>query len=180
MSDRFFPNTVPTEDELRLILLVRYHVSSAKTKKGFFSVDTWNWELDVASEPSTILVPVRYLHHLRRFLWREMILMEVMRRSALQEIFLSPAASPLVKRYIQYMDAIAEGLLTTAQKRQGDSSYRSVLFEMYLNVEYFVGRHEFNVAGHWRADHPETVLECQDALELGEQILLIYIASILN
>lgn len=172
MSDRYFPSSPPSEDELRLILLLRYVPSSVKTKEGFFTVNVRNWELGTASDPGTILVPVRYQEHLRRFLWREMIFMEVIRRCTLREIYLVATVSPLVKRYIMYMDGILEGLLTTARKRQDDVKYRSVLFEMYLNVEYFVGRHEFDIAGQWRESHPDTILECQDALQLGELIFI--------
>ena len=65
------------------------------------------------------------------------------------------------------MDGIVEGLLTTVRKRQDDLQYRSVLFNMYLTMEYFVGQHEHYVAVQWRGIHLEVVLECQDVVELG-------------
>ena len=75
-----------------------------------------------------------------------------------------PTVSPIVKRYIMYMDGIAESVFTTVKKRQGDVGFHSILFDMYLNTKYFVGRHEFHITGYWRQSHLDTILESQDAL----------------
>lgn len=180
MSDRYFPASTPTEEELQLILLVRYVQSAQRKKEGFVTVKVRNFELDIAAEPGIILVPAHYREHLRRFLWRQTVFMEVVKRSSQSTVHLVAPASPLVKRYIVYMDGIVEGLLTTARKRQDDPRYRSVLFDMYLTVEFFVGRHEHHVAAQWRRTHPEVVLECQDAFELGSIDSSIRSMSILH
>ena len=103
--------------------------------------------------------------------------MEVICRSCINEIYLMPTVSPIVKRYIMYMDGIAESVFTTVKKRQGDVGFHSILFDMYLNTEYFVGRHEFHIAGYWRQSHPDTILECQDALQLGGPLQVTQITS---
>ena len=93
--------------------------------------------------------------------------MEVIKRSSQLELHLVTPISLLVKSYIIYMDGIVEDLLATVRKRQNGLQYRSVVFNMYLPMEFFVGQHEHYVAAQWRGIHLEVVLKCQDVFELG-------------
>ena len=56
------------------------------------------------------------------------------------------------------MVGMVEGLLTTIQKRIGDVAYRSHLFNLYLVVEFYVGRHEHDIICRWAREHPDTTL----------------------
>ena len=60
-----------------------------------------------------------------------------------------------------------EALLSPARKRARTSNYRSILFDTYLAVEGLVMRHEHDVVGLWRYNHPEIILECSDAFAFG-------------
>lgn len=121
MSDWYFPISTPTEEELHLILLVCYMQSAQRKKEGFVMVKVRNFELNIATELGTILVPAHYREHLWGFLWCQMVFMEVVKRSSKLALHLVASTSLLMKRYIVYMDSIVEGLLTTARKRQDDS-----------------------------------------------------------
>lgn len=174
ITNCYFPISVPDQNELRLILLVCYTLSTKKSTYGFFTVKMRNCEICLPSDPSTILVPLQYKEHLHHFLWQETLFMEVVSQRTTGRLTLSQKAMSLADHYIMYMDGMLEGLLTTARKRENDPGYRSVTFDTYLVVEYFVGRHdEHNIAGQWRKSHPSTILECQDAFNLGEHCNLM-------
>ena len=66
----------------------------------------------------------------------------------------------LIKLYIQYMDRIAEGLLSTTGRHQWDLGYRSYLFNMYLIVEFHVEWHKYHIVSSWAVKHPDIILEC--------------------
>ena len=170
MTDRYFPHTVPTASELSMIILVRYVVSDNTTEEeegAFHEVKTVNWPAQKPAE-DPILIPTKYVRHLRHFLWRHHAFMEVYDRGRRQYIKVAPALSRLLQKYIVYMDGIAEGLLTTARHNQDNPTYRSRLFDLYLVVEYFVARHEYDIVGDWRYNNPKTILECQDPFSLGK------------
>lgn len=169
MADRFFPNTIPTTNELNLIMLVRYVLGPDKRGgQDFCQVLAKDWVTKRRSYKDGILVPSTYLVHLQHFLWRELAFMEVYLRAGKQEVEIPPGLSPLLQKYIMYMDGMLEGLLTTARKNQSNAQYRSSLFDSYLVVEYFVGRHEYDVVGNWRLKNADTILECEDAFKLGK------------
>jgi len=170
MTDRYFPNTVPTASELMLIMLVRYVTDDDDDSTGedFCLVKARNWQLETVSKDDSVEVPIAYSKHLKHFLWRQLAFIEVYNRATKQLIDIAPRLRPLLQKYILYMDGMLEGLLTTARKHQGDPGYRSRLFDTYLVVEYFVARHEYDVVGRWRANNPDTILECQDAFALGK------------
>lgn len=61
-----------------------------------------------------------------------------------------------------------EGLLTTVWKHKGDASYRSRLFDLYLVLEYNIGRHEFDIVDAWKMEHRKIILECQDIHDISK------------
>lgn len=163
MTDRFFPDVAPEATELRLIMAVRY-VAAPTITEGFFNVKVYATEIrSVVEEP--ISVPGHYHDHLTRFLWRHHVFMELQTRSP--DLDLPDNLRPLLQRYIQYMDAIVEGLLTTVQKNVKAPAFRSHLFDMYLAVEYHVGHHRFRECDFWRVSHPQIILECQNVQDIG-------------
>ena len=166
--DRFFPLTNHDSHELQLIMLIHYVVSTSPVKPGFFVVKVKNSELNATTPPGTILVPNHYKDHLQCFLWRHQVFMEVVHQYNDKELHLVPYLSPLFQHYIVYMDGVAEDLLTTARKMINNPSYRSLTFDLYLVVEYFIQRHESHIAAQWRGNNPDVILECQDAFQLGE------------
>lgn len=165
MTDLFFPNTAPSQQELRLLMLIRY-IPSTKAKGQYFEVNVRNWELQVMSDPGVVSVPIHYHEHLRRFIWRQMVFMELLTRGS--DLDLAHALRPMLQRYVLYMDGIVEGLLTTAKVKKPDPGFRSRLFDLYLVVEYYVGRHEYDIVGDWRGSNLDIVLECQDVETLGK------------
>lgn len=174
MTDLFFPSTTPDAQEIRLILAVRYyHIPSARD--DFFDVVPFGWEVQRKILPS-ITVPVYYQNHLRRFLWRHHLYMHLYDGAPVLQ--LAPNLLPLLTSYIQYMDAMAEALLTAAKRNVGDVSCRSYLFNMYLVIEFHIGRHEHDVVSRWASKHPNVVLECVNIDSIGKlcavQIMLAY------
>lgn len=166
MSDRFFPTKLASVDEIRLIKAIRYEVPVAiKDKENFFDVGVYAPEIKKHLEK--IKVPAHYHEHLRRFMWRHRLFLELYIRVADDTVQSRQGLKNLLNRYIIYMDGIAEGLLTTAKRRAGIQDYRSRLFDMYLVIEHYVGRHEFDVAFDWRERHPDIILECIDHVTLG-------------
>lgn len=164
MTDLFFPSSPPDAHELRRIMAIRYR--PAAITSNFFGVKAYAWPGDTKSTVGKpIRLPGQYYHHLSRFLWRHQVFMEL--QSRFSDLQLAPTHQPLVQRYMQYMNAMVAGLLTPEQKNTKDPSFRSRLFDLYLVVEYFVGHHEFHLVDSWRACNPDSILECQDVLDLG-------------
>lgn len=132
----------------------------------FFDVAIYGSEVDrLLGTPIT--VPKYYWEHLRRFLWRHHVYMQLY-ASTSSGVKLPASVRSVIKLYIQYMDGIAEGLLTTAGRRRGDPGYRSYLFNMYLVVDFHVGRHEHHVVSSWAAEHPDIIIECVDIDTIGK------------
>lgn len=165
MADRFFPAYVPDEELLRRLCLIRYYPKKIQDS-DFFHVSVMNVELKQPTHPKIIQLPNVYFEHLRRFIWRQHVFMEL----AARKPKIPDQLRTMIKKYIMYMDGMIEGLLTTARQRKGELDYRSRLFNQYLIVEYFVGRHEYDVVGRWRMENADTILECQDMEALGMYI----------
>ncbi|KAG6371690.1 hypothetical protein JVT61DRAFT_9031 [Boletus reticuloceps] len=157
MSDLFFPNNSSPQEKMQLILSMHY-LPDPTPRKELFSVMVYSASGEgVVDTPA--IVPAFYHDHLCRFLWRHSVYMELVSQD---DITLMPKLRPLLERYIFYMDAVVEGLLTTARNKTftKDPTFCSILFNQYLVVEYHVGHHEFNVIGAWRQRNPDIILEC--------------------
>jgi len=165
MTDLFFPSEAPSATEMRLILSTRYYPIESP-RDDFFDIRVYGREVG-ATTGENITLPKYYWDHLRRFLWRHDLYMHLY-DEAFTGVRLPPNLRSLIKRYIQYMDAVAEGLLTTAGNRKGDVNYRSYLFNMYLVVDSLVGRHEYDVVSRWAMEHPDIILECTNIDDIGE------------
>ncbi|KAF8425015.1 hypothetical protein L210DRAFT_3509387 [Boletus edulis BED1] len=164
MSDLFFPHNSPSHEDMFNIMAIRY-LPDPTAPKALFNVAIYSASGEGIVDTPTA-VPSFYHDHLRRFLWRHCVYMELVSR---ENLALVKNLRPLLERYIFYMDAMVEGLLTTARNTTfaNDPTFRSSLFSQYLVVEYHVGRHEFNVVGAWRQSNPDVILECValDALD---------------
>lgn len=162
MTDLFFPSEAPPLDEFRAISLACYYVQSTP-KEGFCIVQWYSWANSQPVILESIKVPATYYAHLRHFLWRHHIFMELISRSELIKdgVVLSTHAKQMIQKYIWYMDAMGEGLMTPVRSKanQGWCGFRSNLFDLYLLVEYYVGRHEHDVVSTWLAQHPNVHLE---------------------
>jgi len=168
MTDRYFPNAVPSREQVDCTLSTLYMPSTIIKCKGIFTVKVWDTVRKVRNEADDFWVPLYYLKHLHRILWRKMAFGEIYRFWRADKIHLPPDFIPLVMKYIVYTDAMVECFLSPMRKRSTSSNYRSVLFDTYLAVEGSVMRHEYDIVGLWRRDHPEINLECLDASSLGE------------
>ena len=112
----------------------------------------------------SITIPTYYEGHLCRFLWHHHLFMHLYDGMA----ELAPTLRPLLMWYIQYMNSMVEGLLTTVQKRIGDVAYCLHLFNLYLIVEFHVGHHEHDIVCRWVREHPDTILECVNIDSIGK------------
>ncbi|KAH0835517.1 hypothetical protein J3R83DRAFT_9202 [Lanmaoa asiatica] len=166
MTDRLFPNDAPQESETRSISAIRYRAKVPVDGCDFFAVEIYNVEVKtVTDDTDVILVPVHYYEHVRRFLWRHCLFMEVWRRAG--SLKLANGLQTMLKRYIMYMDGITEGLLQLTDFKKGeDKDLRSVVFDLYLVTEFFVGRHEYDIGDAWRCQNADTILERQSAAAL--------------
>lgn len=164
MSDLLFPNTVPTSKELSLIKQVEYRPKITDSS-DFFSIHVFNTKTMGATE-SDIRIPNWYYQHVLRFLWRHRLFLAIHGNS---KIKFDRGHRTMIRRYIAYMDAVMEGLLMGCRIAEGnDVTYRSRTFEMYLAVEFYIGRHEFDVCDTWRRANKQPILEAIDVKDLGE------------
>lgn len=167
MTDRYFPQSIPNQTDLDTMLSVIYTFSDPNATKGTFTLTPWDHARKISLMEKTIQLPNHYWDHVRRTMWRKMAFGEIYRLWKADNIQLPHDFIPLVKKYIAYLDAMLEGLLTSARKRVKHANYRSNLFDTYLVVEGSIMRHEHDVVGEWRLSHSETILECLDAFDLG-------------
>lgn len=163
MSDRFFPCASPGQREVKLICQIQY--IAGPIVDGGFAVEGKNLKLKSMVADKAVL-PSSYHEHVRRFIWRHCVFMEVWRRS--EDLCLTVRLRVAIERYIMYMDGMMEGLLMTPRKKQRHD-YRSALFDLYLLTEYFMKRHEYDIGDAWRINHPDVVLEQQKVEDLGRQ-----------
>ena len=163
MTDLYFPVKAPTATELLAIRCIRY-LEMGKVVDGLFRVAIYGSEVNAVCDKD-VQVSEFYQDHLRCFLWRHHVYMELVGR----KVELPPNLRPLLLRYILYMDGMVEGLLTTLRNPNhiGNRNFRSRLFNLYLIIDYHVGRHEYDVVGAWRESHPDIVLECVGMDEIG-------------
>lgn len=166
MTDRFFPSEPPSEQALHRLLRVQYELGQVYDER-YLDVHVSGWDLEAGGKARTIRVPARYHGHLLRSFWRRKTFVELFTRynALFRTLVVDP--HPLLLRHIMYIDGMVQGLLTTAQKHKRMVPFRSALFDLYLVVEYFVGRHQSNQVSHWRYAHPDIILECQDVQTLG-------------
>ncbi|KAI6108646.1 hypothetical protein EV401DRAFT_2076756 [Pisolithus croceorrhizus] len=153
----------PTRTELCLITLIRYKALPPKGDK--FTVHAINNNFNVpACDPFD--VPSDYYEHVRRFLWRHQLFMEVEKRK--DKLCLAVGLLPLAQRYISYMDAMIEGLFIEARRSETQgSNWWSKLFDLYLVVDRLVQGHECHKGHLWRLKNPDQVLETVDVTTLG-------------
>lgn len=162
MSDYLWPRSLVTSRELRLLMAIRYRMDGMPTGP-FFKVKVIAWELGPTYESEDhITVPSFYHNHLRHFLWRQHLFMELYKRVNTEKGFrLQTGLRALLQRYIQYMDGMVEGLLTTVKRHPRDADFRSSLFNLYLVTDYYLdGIHEPDLGDQWRLQHPDIILEC--------------------
>lgn len=147
------------------------YVAEVHSPRDFFKVKVISWEDPSKPEvEAPITVPSTYHTHLRRFIWRHQLFMELYSRANTVNSFkLRTGLRPILLRYIEYMDGMVEGLLTTVKKNPGDATFRSNLFDLYLVTDYYLqGQHEHHLGDTWRLQHPDTILECVKMDTIGE------------
>ncbi|KAI6016421.1 hypothetical protein PISMIDRAFT_360051 [Pisolithus microcarpus 441] len=160
MTDSFFPVYPPPRHELRLITLIRYKALPPEGDK--FTVHAINTVFNIpACDPFNI--PSDYYEHVRRFLWRHHLFMEVEKRK--DELSMAVGLRSRAQRYIAYMDAMIEGLFVKARRFEG-SDWRSTLFDLYLIVDHLVQGHEYHQGHLWRLNNPDRILETVDVTTL--------------
>ncbi|KAF8432338.1 hypothetical protein L210DRAFT_869429 [Boletus edulis BED1] len=145
MSDLFFLHNSPSHEDMFNITAIHY-LPDPTAPKVLFNVAIYSASGEgIVDNPTT--VPSFYHDHLRCFLWRHCVYMELVSR---ENLALAKNLRPLLERYTFYMDAMVEGLLTTARNMTfaNDPTFRSSLFSQYLIVEYHVGCHEFVETRH--------------------------------
>lgn len=157
MTDLLFPIEVPDQRLLSFIVARRYIPDDRCNNDGFFNVNTCDRTGKKVDKP--LQVPRYYLDHLRHFTWRHHVYMELNDRAV--ALNLDHGLQQLLQKYIFYMNGILQGLLGPVRKHHNDVTFRSRLFDGYLAVEYHVGRHEFDIVGAWRDQHPDVLLECE-------------------
>ncbi|KAI5983661.1 hypothetical protein EDD15DRAFT_2201942 [Pisolithus albus] len=163
MTDSFFPVYPPSRRELRLITLIRYKALPPEGDK--FTVHAINTVFNIpACDPFD--VPSGYYEHVRRFLWRHHLFMEVEKRT--DDLSVAVGLRSRVQRYIAYMDAMIEGLFVKARSFEG-SDWRSTLFDLYLIVDHHVQGHEYRQGHLWRLNNPDRILETVDVTTLDEK-----------
>ncbi|KAI5983627.1 hypothetical protein EDD15DRAFT_2201918 [Pisolithus albus] len=167
MTDSFFPMYPPSRRELRLITLIRYKALPPEGDK--FTVHAINTVFNIpACDPFD--VPSGYYEHVRRFLWRHHLFMEVEKRT--DDLSVAVGLRSRVQRYIACMDAMIGGLFVKARSFEG-SDWRSTLFDLYLIVDHHVQGHEYRQGHLWRLNNPDRILETVDVTTLGTLIWLI-------
>lgn len=164
MSDLFFSNAVPAASELRLIMATRY-LPESTCGGGFFDVRVFGAEVKCIVG-TQIRVPEYYHAHLCRFVWRHHLYMELQQRGA--SLQLAQNLRPMLQRCVFYMDGVVEGLLTTVRRNKDKVGFRSEFFNLYLVLEFHVGRHEYNTVDAWRVLHKDLILEYQNIDDIGE------------
>lgn len=171
MTDIFMPLARCSAQELRLLMSVRY-VADVQTDGNLCKVKVISWEEDSKPEiEDPIVVPASYHIHLQHFIWRQHLFMGLVDRANSVTTFkLRKGLRPILQRYIEYMDGMVEGLLTSV-KRNPDPAFRSKLFDLYLVTDYYLeGRHEYDVGDTWRLEHPDTILECVQMDTIGKAL----------
>ncbi|KAG9310698.1 hypothetical protein JVU11DRAFT_9292 [Chiua virens] len=157
MADLFFPPEVPTLHEINKISITRYYVKNV-AEGDFCVIQVLGWANSQPSLLGDIQLPIIYHTHLRHFLWRHHVFMELNSRTELVKdgVVLSAHIKQTIQKYIWYMDAIGGGLMASARFRtnRGRTDFRCNLFDLYLLVEYYVGRHEHDVV-YWVAFYKE-------------------------
>ncbi|KAI5981107.1 hypothetical protein EDD15DRAFT_2204517 [Pisolithus albus] len=160
MIDLFFPVDPPPRDELQLIDLIRYMALPPEGDK--FVVQAMNTDYNTfACDPFD--VPSYYYEHVRRFIWRHRLFIGVEKQA--DKLSLAVGLPTRLQRYISYLDAMIEGLFVEARRSQGND-WRSSLFDLYLSVDYFVGRHEHNRGNVWREHNPDKIMTTVDVTTL--------------
>lgn len=163
MTDLLFHDREPTLKKLNIIMQIRYELKETEDEH-FCVVCIGNPTLNAVVED--IRIPKSYQGHLRRFLWRHALFMGI--ESNIHEK-LDADNRRIIKRYISYMDAILAALIQGCRGEKGvNVYYRSKTFDLYLVVEFFIGRHDYQSGDQWRRTHKMPLLETVDVMKLGE------------
>jgi len=176
-----WPNKAPTTNALGNIRQIRYFINvTSPPRKGF--VDVWSINIfspkDKPLEGHWRWFPAAYTDHLKRIFYRFNVYFRVLDDFNWGK---RPQELNALKIYIGYLDkvldAIWDEVRVAAENNTLNSTWRSTIFDKWLQIECLIGRHD---ADSLDAYKKAGKLFQDDPMELGKCLLNIFNRYFLN
>jgi len=119
----------------------------------------------------------RYVKHIQYFVWREDTIRLVIHFA--RQLKIETELENNLKMILWYMDEVHNAIVDQSDPDiTEDSPFRSPVFDSYLFIEYFVGRHEPLNVRQYRRDQDRNI-DRGDIMECGESSSILH-ATCLN
>ncbi|KAI6096127.1 hypothetical protein F5141DRAFT_1067849 [Pisolithus sp. B1] len=154
MSHAYFPESVPEDATLNALMNKRRTIEGSEATRCIMKVHV------LANKTQEINLPGSYCNHMRHFVWRENAIWLVLSRS--DDLKVEEGLSEMLKKVLWYMGGIFERICVESRKATArEPEWHSETFDSYLQIEYYVLRHEPWLIREFRHNHDMNINRCK-------------------